>query len=43
MFANLDYSATEDVSKSAVLLNEEDPGEAGERSLLTMVHSVNAN
>lgn len=30
MFTNLEYSAAEDVTKSAVLLNEDDPGEAGE-------------
>lgn len=33
MFANLDYSAAEDVTKSAVLLNEDDPGEAGKMNM----------
>ncbi|XP_053111980.1 nuclear pore complex protein Nup107 isoform X3 [Hemicordylus capensis] len=33
MFTNLEYSATEDVTKSAVLLNEDDPGEAATRGM----------
>ncbi|KAL8221499.1 UNVERIFIED_CONTAM: hypothetical protein K2H54_068662 [Gekko kuhli] len=33
MFTNLEYSTAEDVTKSAVLLNEDDPGEAATRSM----------
>ncbi|XP_060107665.1 nuclear pore complex protein Nup107 [Heteronotia binoei] len=33
VFSNLEYSITEDVTKSAVLLNEDDPGEAATRSM----------
>ncbi|XP_077194876.1 nuclear pore complex protein Nup107 isoform X4 [Paroedura picta] len=33
VFTNLEYSTAEDVTKSAVLLNEDDPGEAATRSM----------
>nr|XP_003224660.1 PREDICTED: nuclear pore complex protein Nup107 [Anolis carolinensis]XP_008114805.1 PREDICTED: nuclear pore complex protein Nup107 [Anolis carolinensis]XP_016851349.1 PREDICTED: nuclear pore complex protein Nup107 [Anolis carolinensis] len=33
MFSNLEYSGAEDVTKSVVLLNEDDPGEAATRSM----------
>lgn len=41
MFANLEYSAAEDVTKSAVLLNEDDPGEAATRGMYSeFLHSL---
>uniref|UniRef100_T1DA21 Nuclear pore complex protein n=1 Tax=Crotalus horridus TaxID=35024 RepID=T1DA21_CROHD len=41
MFTNLDYSAAEDVTKSAVLVNEDDPGEAAARSMYPdFLHSL---
>uniref|UniRef100_A0A8D2ITF9 Nuclear pore complex protein n=1 Tax=Varanus komodoensis TaxID=61221 RepID=A0A8D2ITF9_VARKO len=41
MFPNLEYSAAEDVTKSAVLLNEDDPGEAATRSMYSnFLHSL---
>lgn len=44
MFTNLEYSGTEDITKSAVLLKEDDPGEAGERSLFAFAicYGINA-
>ncbi|XP_033017626.1 nuclear pore complex protein Nup107 isoform X2 [Lacerta agilis] len=41
MFTNLEYSATEDITKSAVLLKEDDPGEAATRSMYSdFLHSL---
>ncbi|KAH0616667.1 hypothetical protein JD844_027958 [Phrynosoma platyrhinos] len=41
MFTNFEYSAAEDVTKSAVLLNEDDPGEAATRSMYSdFLHSL---
>ncbi|XP_070611775.1 nuclear pore complex protein Nup107 isoform X2 [Erythrolamprus reginae] len=41
MFTNVDYNTSEDVTKSAVLLNEDDPGEAAARSMYPdFLHSL---
>ncbi|XP_053261637.1 nuclear pore complex protein Nup107 isoform X2 [Podarcis raffonei] len=41
MFTNLEYSGTEDITKSAVLLKEDDPGEAATRSMYSdFLHSL---
>ncbi|XP_054844769.1 nuclear pore complex protein Nup107 isoform X1 [Eublepharis macularius] len=41
VFTNLEYSTAEDVTESAVLLNEDDPGEAATRSMYSdFLHSL---